>query len=559
MIDVTNGDLLLSRILYIGMAVSGSIALTTPLLGWDWKSGVAMGALTLGYFITLRISRTRRDVAIQLNLLLTWIALTCCDDGFRGNGGSWLYWTPFTLETLLLLSPGWTRRLWLATIPVSLFLVNLTPWAPHFNGASDPAFSLFHKAFDFAGALVVSFWCVRFVQLQHQQVLSERDLALERWKQAAAVKSEFLSHMSHEFRTPLNAISGFTDLLLQSKDHTAEDQENLQAIRISSELLVHLVNDVLDLSRMESGHLSLAAEPFLPTECLAHAHTTLRGQAREKNLDFRCRCDGEIPVLTGDRVRWCQILLNLISNAIKYTDSGSVDVLLSWSMEPGETLGRMTLSVRDTGPGIPADRRESIFSRFERIDERDPSGIKGSGLGLAIARNLARIMGGDIEVESRPGEGSLFRAHVRMPVASAPLPPEPVPEAALPDLEGMHVLLCDDTPMNVRLASLVLDRLNATYDIAEDGGQAMEHLNRRAYDLVLLDLHMPVLDGYQVAQAIRDVQGIVVSKQVPILALTADASEETRQRTLAAGMDDFLAKPFRPSELAHRARTLGMG
>jgi len=555
---VTNGDLLLSRILYIGMAVSGSIALTTPLLGWDWKSGATMGALTLGYFVTLRITRTRRDLAIQLNLLLTWIALTCCDDGFRGNGGSWLYWTPFTLETLLLMAPGWNRRLWLATIPLSLFLVNLTPWTPHFNGASDPFFGLFHKAFDFAGALVVSFWCVRFVQMQHQTVLSERDLALERWKQAAAVKSEFLSHMSHEFRTPLNAISGFTDLLLQTKGRSAEDQENLNAIRISSELLVHLVNDVLDLSRMESGHLSLAALPFLPTDCLAQAHTTLRGQAREKNLDFRCRCEGEIPVLIGDRVRWSQILLNLISNAIKYTESGSVEALLSWSLLPGEEAGRMTLSVRDTGPGIPADRLESIFSRFERIDERDPSGTKGSGLGLAIARNLARNMGGDIEVESRLGQGSLFRTHVVMPVANAPLPP-PAPATALPDLQGMHVLLCDDTPMNVRLASLVLDRLNATYDIAEDGGQAMERLHRRAYDLILLDLHMPVLDGYQVAQAIRDVQGVVVNKQVPILALTADASEETRQRTLAAGMDDFLAKPFRPSELAHRARTLGMG
>jgi signal transduction histidine kinase len=550
---VTESHRLLVRILDIGSIVSVLIFLSNPLVGWGWESSLCMLLLCVGYRLSRLRMRHSLSQAVHLNLAFTWVALFCCDDGFCGKGGSWIYWIPFCLEALILLPAGNVRRAWIASPALAILLVNFTPWAPHFNRSVGYFPRPFYVAMDFAGAILVSYSCVHFMICIHAKALEERNQALERWKAAATAKSRFLSNMSHEFRTPLNAISGFTDLLLMDGLDKPEAQEYLKTIRTASGHLVHLINDVLDLSRMESGCLSLARVPFDPRESLEHAYSTLASQARDKGLAFQLRCEEAIPVLIGDPVRWTQVLLNLMGNAVKYTEKGRVDVGLSWLPE-GEA-GTLELTVEDTGPGIPSDRLESIFQRFERIDERDPSGTNGTGLGLAIVRSLARLMGGDVEVESRLGKGTVFRLRAHFAVSREAVAQIPT-ASPLPDLQGMRVLLCDDTPTNVRLASLILKRLNADCDVAEDGGAAVESLKRARYDLVLLDLHMPVLDGYQVARAVRSGQEGILDRNVPILALTADVSEETRIRTQAAGMNGFLAKPFRPSELARSVLAL---
>lgn len=552
---MTESHRLLVRILDIGSLVSGLIFLTSPLVGWGKSAALCMLLLCIGYRLARLLMRSSPSQAVHLNLAFTWVALAVSDDGFCGKGGSWIYWIPFGLEALILLPQGWKRRIWVISPIPAILLVNLTPWMPHLNRNDGGVPLYFYTAMDFFGAFLASYSCVHFMISINAEALEERNQALERWKSAATAKSKFLSNMSHEFRTPLNAISGFTDLLLQDGLGGPDAEEYLKAIRIASGHLVHLINDVLDLSRMDSGCLSLAQVPFDPYECLEQAYATLSSQAREKQLTFLLRCEKTIPVLIGDPVRWTQVLLNLMGNALKYTEQGSVTTSLSWRPDQGDT-GELVLTVTDTGPGIPPDRLEMIFQRFERIDERDPSGTTGSGLGLAIVRNLARLMGGDVGVESQLEQGTTFRLKARFAISKQAVAPPPVALAPLPDLQGMHMLLCDDTPTNVRLASLILKRLNATYDVAEDGGKAVEQMKRNHYDLVLLDLHMPVLNGYQVAQIIRSGKDGILDRDVPILALTADVSEETRMHTQAAGMDDFLAKPFRLADLAHKALSL---
>ena len=552
---MTESHRLLVRILDIGSVVSGLIFLTSPLAGWGGDAALCMLFLCAGYRLARLRMRVSLSQAVHLNLAFTWVALVACDDGFHGKGGSWIYWIPFCLEALILLPHGWKRRIWVSSPLAAILLVNLTPWMPHLNREDAGLPLYFYTAMDFMGAFLASYSCVHFMISINAEALDERDQAIERWKNAANAKSKFFSNMSHEFRTPLNAISGFTDLLLQDGLGGQNAEEHLKVIRIASNHLVHLINDVLDLARMESGGLSLAQRPFDPYECLEQVYLTLSSQAREKQLTFLVRCEKTIPVLIGDPVRWTQVLLNLIGNAIKYTERGKVTASLSWLPDPEGDAGRLALAVEDTGPGIPSDRLEQIFKRFERIDERDPSGTTGSGLGLAIVRNLARLMDGDVSVESQLGQGTLFRFHAHFTLSHKPVAAVPAP-ASLPDLQGMHVLLCDDTPTNVRLASLILQRLNASFDVAEDGGAAVEKMKQNHYDLVLLDLHMPVLDGYQVAKIVRRGEEGILDKDVPILALTADVSEETRMHTQAAGMDDFLAKPFRLADLAHKALLL---
>jgi len=259
----------------------------------------------------------------------------------------------------------------------------------------------------------------------------------------------------------------------------------------------------------------------------------------------------------GDRVRWKQILLNLVANAVKYTKEGSVEVSGEWN-STGEDCGVLTCRVKDTGIGIAPHDQERIFDRFQRLGGFDaPS---GTGLGLAISTNLARAMGGTISLESTVGFGSTFT--MTLPFRTAPPDSASLTSLSLrvpSDLRGFRILLAEDNRVNIKLATQVLSRLHAQFDVAEDGIKALDLLCRNHYDLLLLDLHMPGKDGFEVAQAIRDPASHVPNKRIPILALTADAFEETRQRALQAGMDDFLSKPFRIIDLCDKALRLVHG
>lgn len=524
------------------VALGSAIALS----GGPWQAYAPMAVQAVGFAVAyLRARRCKQD-SFQMTLGMVWLTIVCFDDGFLGTGITWVFYLPLSLGILLFLPRGRIQALWLLAIPTGLLLVAFAPWAPHLNLLIPREYDKIAVVSNFIAAIVTCIQAIRFV-------LEQNDLALAQAQKATQVKSEFLSHMSHEFRTPLNAIAGFTDLaLLDSNQIHPVVREHLQAIRTSAAHLLLLVNDVLDLSRMENGKLPLQKAPFAPRQALEELCTTLRPLAGERGLELQLDIDGELPVVDGDRLRWLQVLLNLAGNAIRYTVTGHVRIQAQWD----ETRGLLLIKVQDTGPGIPQDKLASIFEPYVRLEESNPTQAHGTGLGLTIARQLVDSMGGQLEVESIVGQGTDIL--LRMPFVRSETRPEApaAPESLAPDLAGLRILLCEDTPMNVRLATQVLEKLGAHHAVAEDGGVALELLRTGAWDLVLMDLHMPIHDGFEVTRRIRDPGSDIPCKQVPILALTADASPETIERVRNAGMDGLLTKPFRLSVLSERITEL---
>ena len=506
----------------------------------------------------------RDDIGIPVLLGSVLVTITLFDDGFSGRGQSWVLYIPLSLAALALADIRRSQGplLWLTLIGASLALVNLTDILPHWNERTLPRDATPLIFLNFLIACAASWAFVRFLQQGHQSLQEEsqklsRDLkiALDKAEMASHAKGDFLSHMSHELRTPLNAISGFAQILLQGTSSPSETAENVQAIRTSADHLVHLVGDVLDLSRMEHGNLVLARIPFHPLDQARIVQSILIQSAREKGLSLELDLRTSFAWVEGDPVRWRQILLNLGSNAIKYTQTGNVTIRMSW-MEDSAATGRLLTEVQDTGPGIPTQMRAVIFNRFERLPEHEAGPVSGAGLGLSIARDLAEAMGGRLELDSEIGVGSTFRFGI--PVKTCAPPRRPASDSwALPwNPQGIRILLCEDNRLNIRLATQVLTRMGVEYKVALDGQEALEILAKETFDVLLLDLHMPRVDGFEVAETLRHSDPPHSQAEIPILALTADASEETLRRTREAGMNDYLAKPFHLPELEERMRKL---
>lgn len=523
------------------------LAIALALNGVPFRSWSPMLVQTAGFAIAHWRARRQKSDSFQLVLGFVLMTVVVFDDGFMGRGITWIFYIPLSLGILLFMPRGLVQTLWLLAIPAGLLLVGLTDWTPRLNLLIPLDYALYSRVSNFAAALIASLLALRYL-------LQEHDKAFAKAHAASQAKSDFLSHMSHEFRTPLNAISGFTELeLLGSAALPPLTRENLQAIRTSSEHLLNLVNDVLDLSGMESGQLPLNVAPFPPLTALEELVTTLAPLARSKNLELQLAVDGPLPRVVGDRLRWLQVLINIVSNAIRYTSFGFIHVHARWD----DLSATLRVEIQDTGPGIPQEKLEKIFEPYVRLEETNPTQAHGTGLGLTIARKIVESMDGHVEVTSTLGQGTSFRYD--QPFKTAPEAPANPIEAALeaePSLEGYRILLCEDTPMNIRLATQVLKRLGADFAVAEDGQQSLDRLKDGSWDLILLDLHMPIHDGYEVARRIRDPASNIPCKNVPILALTADASDEALQKTRAAGMDALLTKPFRLSELANQAKAL---
>lgn len=486
----------------------------------------------------------------SLFLGLSLGSLTIFDDGFSGHSSAWTIHIPFVLAVWLVYRRNWTRSIWFLAQAAALVVVNQTTWTPRLNGSLAHHDGFCYHVINLAATCVFCMFIVRYLQKLHAFALQEareKGLAAEA---ALKARGEFLSHMSHELRTPLNAIQGFAELVLQDRSLDGQQLENIQSIRLSAEHLTHLVNDILDLARLGTGTLTLSKIGFDPASCLEETLTMLRPLAKEKGLSLVASGWNGIPRVSGDRMRWKQILLNLGANGIKFTSEGKVEFRANWT-PTDDASGLLQVEVEDTGPGIAPVDQERIFERFLR--GRSTENITGSGLGLAISRSLARAMGGDISLESIPKTGSIFRLAVHFETAEETDGDQT--KMSLPTirtLAGLRILIAEDNRTNVRLACQVLQRLNATYDIAVDGGEALDLLGRNRYDLVLLDIHMPVKDGFEVAMRVRDPKSPVLRKDTPILGLTADAFEETLDRAKGAGMDDCLVKPFRMAELAER-------
>jgi two-component system sensor histidine kinase/response regulator len=398
-----------------------------------------------------------------------------------------------------------------------------------------------------------------------ENVVKERTAELAKARDeainAARVKTEFLANMSHEIRTPMNGVLGFVQLLRSSRLDSAQ-AEYVKTIQESGETLLTILNDILDLSKIEAGKLDLERIPFRPKDVVEGAVRLFAASAKQKGLALTAetRGLGHCSVL-GDPTRLRQILLNLIGNAIKFTEQGEVSIECKATALPNDRI-ELVLRVRDTGVGIAPEVQSQLFQPFRQADGSTTRRFGGSGLGLAISGRLAARMSGTIELVSAAGVGSTFS--LKMPLDRAP-PAIDSPETSptplqrqesefspgvnsTPPRQGARILVAEDNPVNQRLMIAMLRRLGHTPDVAPDGESAVRACLEKEYDLVLMDVHMPVLDGLEATRQLRALR-TAESHRLPIIALTAHAMASHRAECLAAGMDDYITKPIAAGDL----------
>ncbi|SHN28041.1 ATP-binding protein [Rhizobacter sp. OV335] len=401
--------------------------------------------------------------------------------------------------------------------------------------------------------LVVPASLAALSQWNGRRVLRAERLQLERERAgaeaASRMKSEFLAHMSHEIRTPMNALLGSAELLAQTRLDERQGR-HVALFQSAGASLMEILNDLLDLSKIEAGLLELHRQPFSLVELVASQTVLFEARASQKGLRLLTQFDPELPaVVDGDAPRLAQVLRNLLGNAVKFTQRGSVTLAVH---RLPDTPGHLRFEVRDTGIGIPADRQRTIFEAFAQADSGVARAYGGTGLGLTISSRLVALMGGRIGVESREGEGSCFFVEVALPASiEAPVAvwavSTPGPDGAM--LSSLRILLADDNPQNVLLVQAYLEGEGHRLDVVHDGAAAVERFAAQAYDLVLMDVQMPGMDGYQATAALRALERRRGSAPVPVVALTANALPDDERRSLQAGCQAHLTKPFSRAQL----------
>jgi len=379
---------------------------------------------------------------------------------------------------------------------------------------------------------------------KNNQLYTQRKIA----ERAVLARDSFLANMSHEIRTPLNAIIGFTDLLAQTElDDTQRDY--IGNVQIAGENLLLIVNDILDLSKMESGNLPIESEPFNLKKTLRHVYSLLKVKV-QKEVEFNLFLDAELPdMVIGDQGRLNQILVNLIGNALKFTNEGEVTVSVK-KIEETEDSYSFKFSIKDTGIGIAKDKLETIFERFTQGEESTTRTFGGTGLGLNIVKQLVELQKGEVHVKSTLNRGSEFFFTLSYKKSNAR--EAEVKTVSNNDLGNLKILLCEDNVLNQKLAKSVINNFGFDLDIAQNGEEGIELLSQNEYDLVLMDLQMPVKDGYQTTEYIRN----EMNSAIPIIAMTAHSLVGEQERCYKVGMNAYVPKPFKQSVLLKAIKTV---
>lgn len=503
----------------------------------------ALGALNVVDLIVcvwmLRAFRVRADAAITINRFLGVFTVTL-------SLGS-LTTTPMELTTLsyllliplisaLMLDPVQTRR-WFVRVVVAGAAVIIAGHAGLLVPQADP-FPLFTRVMNFVSVLAGAVALL-------DALAREQLRAIERIQQAERAKSAFLANIGHEIRTPMNGVLGMTDALL-GRPLGLDERSMVETIRASGGLLLALIDDLLDLSKLEARRLVLHEAPLRPAELADDLQRLWSPVATRKGLTLKVTVYRGLPaalVLDGLRLR--QILGNLISNAIKYTEKGGVTVHL----DRGE--GVLSCVVEDTGVGISAEQQRQLFARFAQVADARVLRSQGAGLGLVLSRELAVHMGGTLELESTPGVGSRFTCRLPLVAADAPIAPAQTPVAIEAFPRPLRVLVVDDNSVNLLVARRLLEQRGCAVQEASDGQSALDAVSRERFDVVLMDVYMPDMDGLEATRQIR-ARGDTAS--LPIIGLSASADPEEVRNCRDAGMTDFLAKPLTAARLVETLR-----
>ena len=405
-----------------------------------------------------------------------------------------------------------------------------------------------------ASYAVIYVWCDITVEEQRRQALyheinrknEELENVAQKAESAAHAKSEFLSRMSHDIRTPMNAIIGLT--------HLAQEEENLQVVReylhnieTSSDFLLGLINDILDMSKIENGELTLKEDTYTREEFMNSINTVIKPLMDKRELQFVFRMEANVECIRVDRLRYNQIFFNLLSNAAKFTPKGGIVEFTTEGLPARDDRVGIRFHIKDNGIGMSPEFLPHLYDPFSQERAKGGEDVKGTGLGLPIVKSLVDIMGGTISVQSELGKGTEFIVELYVPVAEAETENQ-VSEIAMENLKGARILLVEDNDINIYVAQLILEKAGCLVEIAKDGKEAVEHFKESGinyYQAILMDVRMPIMSGIDATKAIRTLNREDAAT-IPIIAMTADAFEEERKKTLEAGMNYHLSKPINP-------------
>ncbi len=403
---------------------------------------------------------------------------------------------------------------------------------------SNPQLLLFNPVM--ALVMVIMYFTIENPDIK---MIEQLDIAKKQAEKANKAKTEFLSNMSHEIRTPLNAIVGFSECMLEAKDLSEETKGFAKDIVDASNNLLEIVNGILDISKIEANKMEIILKEYNPREVFNSLCKLVIPRIGEKPIEFKYTYSEDLPgILKGDVAKLKQIILNILTNAAKYTDKGEINFNVNCINRMDTKTSLLYISVKDTGRGIKKENLDKLFNKFERIDEDKNTTIEGTGLGLAITKSLTEMMGGRVNVFSKYGEGSTFRIYLEQEIISMEIPESKTEEIEIDynAFSGKKILVVDDSKINLKVAENVLKPYHFDIVSVTSGMEAIEVCGEKTFDLILMDIMMPKMNGIEVLNKLKEIPGF----NVPVIALTADAIEGTDEKYKNAGFDEYLSKPI---------------